>query len=135
MEYAMDFLYHGSSEYYSILTPHQATDVAFDSGCQNAVYATSSYNMALAFALGTVPNENGEIERSMMPDTGDVMVFEKGTPNYGGKGYMYVLDKSKFQHTFGTQWVCFHAIEPLEIIEINVNDHLNLCRVVGKDRF
>lgn len=125
----MEYLYHGSSKKIDILIPHQAVDTGFEEGCQNAVYATSNKNMALAFALGAKPNKDGEIERVMLPESGDIMVFEKGTPNYGSKGYLYVLDKSKFKHCLGTQYVCFEEVEPIEIIEINVDDYLNLCSV------
>lgn len=82
----MEFLYHGSSNYFDVLKPYQAYDKGFEAGCQNAIYATSNKNMTLAFALGYVPNQNGEIERIMLPEFGDVMVFDKGRPNYGGKG-------------------------------------------------
>lgn len=92
----MEYLYHGSSIKTDILTPHQSVDMGFEEGCQNAVYATSNKNMALAFALGAKPDKNGEVERVMMPELGDIMVFEKGTPDYGAKGYLYILDKSKF---------------------------------------
>ena len=129
----MEYLYHGSSGYFDKLIPQQAYDIGFEEGCKKAVYATSNRNMALAFALGSVPNKNGEIERVMMPEFGDIMVFEKGTPNYGGKGYLYVLDKKKFQHAMGSQWVCFEEIEPIEIQEIDVNDYLYLCLVKEKE--
>lgn len=89
----MEYLYHGSSGYYKTLIPRQAYDTGFEEGCKNAVYATTNRNMALAFALGAIPDQNGEIERVMLPEFGDRMIFEKGTPNYGGKGYLYVLDK------------------------------------------
>lgn len=125
----MEYLYHGSSIRCDILLPHQAVDSGFEEGCQNAVYATSDKNMALAFALGARPNKNGEIERVMLPEYGDRMIFEKGTPNYGGKGYLYILDKARFKHALGTQWVCSEAVKPVEIIEINVDDHLDLCLV------
>lgn len=125
----MEYLYHGSSGYYKTLMPHQAYDTGFKEGCKNAVYATTNKNMALAFALGAIPDQNGEIERVMLPEYGDKMIFEKGTPNYGGKGYLYVLDKEKFQHAMGTQWVCFEEVEPIEIQEINVDDYLYLCQV------
>lgn len=129
----MEYLYHGSSGYFEKLIPQQANDIGFEEGCKKAVYATSNKNMALAFALGAVPNKNGEIERLMMPEFGDIMVFEKGTPNYGGKGYLYVLDKKGFQHAMGSQWVCFEEIEPIEIQEIDVDDYLYLCLVKEKE--
>ena len=129
----MEVLYHGSSSYFEILIPHQAYDIGFEAGCKKAVYATTNKNMALAFALGANPNQDGDVDRVMMPEFGDIMIFQKGTPNYGKKGYLYVLDKGDFQHVMGTQWVCFHKVKPIEIIEIEVNDYLHLCRVIEKE--
>ena len=124
-----DILYHGSPTYHETLIPHQAYDTGFAEGCQNAVYATSNKAMAICFALGAVADENGEIEREMMPEHGDKIIFKKGTPNYGGKGYIYILDGSKFTHAYGTQWVCMGEISPLEIIEIDVNDYLSYAEI------
>lgn len=123
-------LYHGSPNKYDTLIPHQAYDTGFEAGCQNAVYATTSKTMATCFALGAVEDENGELEREMMPEHGDKMVFRKGHPNYGGKGYLYVLDGEKFVHAMGTQWVCFTEVTPLEVIEIDVDDYLEYCVVM-----
>lgn len=122
-------LYHGSTSRYDVLIPHQAYDTGFVEGCQNAVYATSEKAMAIGFALGAKVDENGELEREMMPQYGYKMVFRKGSPDYGGKGYIYVLDGSKFVHAMGSQWVCFEPIEPLEVIEINVDDYLEYAIV------
>lgn len=125
----MEYVYHGSSGLYKVLIPHQAYDTGFEEGCRKAIYATTNQNMALAFALGAIPNRKGEVERIMKPEYGDIVIFEKGTPNYGGKGYLYILDKSKFVHSLGTQWVCFDEVVPIKIVEINVDDYLYLCMV------
>lgn len=125
----MEYLYHGSDKKVSVLVPHQAKDECFEKGCQYAVYATSNKNMALAFALGGIPNNNGELVREMMPEYGDIMQFIKGYPNKGGKGYLYVLDKKDFKYEYGTQWVCYRAVTPLKVIEIDVDDYLYLCNV------
>ena len=125
-----EYLYHGSPYKYDILIPNQAFDIGFEAGCQLAVYATSNRNMALCFALGSVADSEKEVERTMMPEYGDKMLFKNGHPNYGGKGYLYKLDKSKFTHAMGTQWVCYEEIIPEEIIEIQVNDYLDLCVVI-----
>ncbi len=129
----MEILFHGSSNYFDVLKPYQAVDTGYKEGCQNAVYATSNRNMALAFALDSIPNADGEVERIMMPEFGDLMMYKKGTPNYGGKGYLYILNKKDFKFAMGTQWVCFHEIKPIEIIEIEVNDYLYLAQVEEKD--
>ena len=89
-----EYLYHGSPVKVDKLVPNQSYDVGFKEGCQLAVYATSSKNMAICFALGRV-DESEDSERIMMPEYGDKMVFKKCHPNYGGKGYVYLLDKSK----------------------------------------
>lgn len=123
-------LYHGSPKRYDVLIPHQAYDTGFQEGCQNAVYATTNKAMAICFALGAVEDENGEVEREMMPEYGDKMVFKKGHPNYGGEGYLYVIDSDRFQYAMGSQWVCFEEVKPLEVIEINVDDYLDFCVVL-----
>lgn len=121
-----EYLYHGSPVKVDKLVPNQAFDVGFKEGCQLAVYATSNKNMAICFSLGRV-DESEDSERIMMPEYGDKMVFKKCHPNYGGKGYVYLLDKSKFKHAMGSQWVCFEEIIPDDIIEIDVDDYLDLC--------
>lgn len=83
-----EYLYHGSPYKYDILIPSQAFDIGFEAGCQLAVYATSNRNMALCFALGCVADSEKEVERTMMPEYGDKMLFKNGHPNYGGKGYL-----------------------------------------------
>ena len=123
-------LYHGSPNKYDLLIPHQAYDTGFAEGCQNAVYATTNKAMVICFALGAVADENGEVEREMMPEYGDKIVFRKGHPNYGGKGYVYVLDSERFVHAMGSQYVCFSQVKPLEILEINVDDYLKYCIVL-----
>ena len=131
-QYMERILWHGSPVRTDRLIPKQAYDTGFREGCRLAVYATSMRNMAICFALGCVYNEPAagkEAKRTMMPEYGDKMVFEGCHPNYGGKGYLYKLDGSRFVHSMGTQWVCFEEVTPLEIIEIDVDDYLDLCIV------
>ncbi len=121
-----EYLYHGSPIRVNKLIPNQAYDTGFEEGCQYAVYATTNRNMAICFALGCV-EESENAERIMLPEYGDKMVFRNCHPNYGGKGYVYVLSKEKFSHAMGSQWVCFEEIVPDEVIEINVDDYLDYC--------
>ena len=129
-----DFLWHGSPVKVDKLIPNQACDVAFEEGCRLAVYATSNRNMAICFAMGCVENDppgDKEPTRTMMPEYGDKMVFEGCHPNYGGKGYLYKLDAKGFVHAMGSQWTCFEEVTPLEVIEINVDDFMDLCEVIS----
>ena len=93
-----DYLYHGSPVKVDKLLPSQAYDTEYNEGCQYAVYATSNK-----------------------------MIFRNCHPNYDKKGYVYVLDKSKFKHAMGSQWVCYEEVIPDSIEEINVNDYLEYC--------
>lgn len=121
-----EFLYHGSPKRLEKLIPNQACDTGFKEGCQFAVYATSNKKMAICFALGCV-EENENAERIMLPEYGDKMIFKNCHPNYGGKGYLYLLDKHKFIHAMGSQWVCYEEIYPEDVIEISVDEYLNYC--------
>ena len=121
-----DYLYHGSPVKVDKLLPNQAYDMEYTEGCQYAVYATSNKMMAILFALGCV-SDSEDSERIMMPEYGNKMIFKNCHPNYNKKGYVYVLDNSKFIHAMGTQWVCNEEVIPISIEEINVNDYLEYC--------
>lgn len=126
-------LYHGSSMCSEKLIPHQAYDWGHEEGCENAVYATSNKNVALAFALGIIPDGDGKSERIMEQEFGEIMIFLNGTPNYGGLGYLHVLSHEGFDYAGGTQWVNENEIIPLEIIEIKVDEYLHLMRFATED--
>ena len=123
---AKEYLYHGSPVKVERLKPNQAIDACYKEGCQLTVYATTNKKMAICFALGCI-EDSKDFERIMMPEYGDKMVFRKCHPNYGGKGYVYCLDKTKFVPAMRSQWVCFEEIIPDMIIDINVDDYLDLC--------
>lgn len=118
-----DYLYHGSPYKFDVVRVRQAVDVMFEEGCQNAVYASESIDMAICFALGVEGSADGE--RIMMPDDGMKMRFVNCHPRYGKKGYIYVLNKSSFVHVMGTQWVSHEDQEPVDILEISVNDYID----------
>ena len=125
---AKEYLYHGSPKRLDKLVPKQAHDTGYEAGFQKAVHATSNRIMAICFALGCI-GDSKTAERLMLPQYGDRMVFRNCHPDYGGKGYLYLLDKEKFVHAMGSQWVCYEEIIPEEVIEIAVDDYLEYCIV------
>ena len=126
-------LFHGSPYKLDKIVPNQAHDSGFSEGCQLAVYATSSLDMAICFALGCT-SESENAQRIMMPELGNKMHFINCHPNYGGTGYVYVLDKKKFVHAYGTQWVCYEPLIPQKIIPISVDDYLDShCVITGSE--
>jgi hypothetical protein len=121
-------LYHGSMKRVDILLSSQSVDWLSRDGNQCGVYATADREIALAFALGWVPDEAGNCSR-MIKGPDKRMVFVDGRPNLGGKGYLYVLPPDRFRCLPGSkQWVCSEPVRPLEIIEINVDDYVHLFR-------
>ncbi len=121
-----EYVFHGSPIRVDKLIPNQAYDVEYKEGCQYAVYATRNKKMAILFSMGCI--EDGEnASRMMMPEYGDKMLFSNCHPNYGGRGYLYYLDKSKFVHAMGSQWVCYEEIIPELVEEIEINDYLDYC--------
>lgn len=117
-----NYLYHGSPFKIETLQPRQAHDTEYESGCQEAVYATDNLDMAICFALGVEGDENAE--RTMLPEQGMKMLFKNCHPRYGQKGYIYVLNKAEFVHAMGSQWVAYKEQTPIDVIEINVDDYI-----------
>jgi hypothetical protein len=129
-------LYYGSNQKAEILVPDQVYDWGGKPGRQNVFYATSVRDIALAYAMGAVPDETGKYDRvlSYKFNTGEaVMIFHKGHPNFGGKGYLYELSPKGFKYTGGTQWVNPGPVKPTKIIEINVDDYLHLFRYATEE--
>ena len=124
------FLYHGSAKLLKIIEPFQAHDWGYAEGCKKAVYVTSDRNIAIAFALGARPDENGNVGRLMDKkyDKDNKMIFYQGHPNFGAKGYLYKLSSEGFTYTRGTQWVNSYSVTPVDTTEINVDDFPLLWR-------
>jgi len=129
------YLYHGSSVKVEILRPQQGHDWISQAGCENAVYATSNRDVALAFALGAVPDETASVSRVMRAqDTNPPkIVYVQGHPDFGGKGYLYMVSSEGFEHLGGETWLCREPVTPVDILEINVDDYLHLFRYATEE--
>ncbi len=119
-------LYHGSSEYIKILTPHLANDANNPAGCLNGVYATDIKKVALAFTLGGIADRLGRLSRFM--EGKGSMVFVHGTPNIGGIGWLYILSSKNFKEISPHQWISQKPIKPLKIIKIRVDKYSRIWR-------
>ncbi len=122
------YLYHGSDERVDVLVPHQADDALNEAGSQYGVFATSNRDVALAFALGAVPDEAGCVTRVVRSLNPVKMIFIQGRPNLGGKGYLYTVSSEGFEQVDELQWVCRESVKPLEVLEISVGDYSHLYR-------
>jgi hypothetical protein len=124
------FLFYGSSQRFAVIRPSEAYDWGYAEGCSNAVYATSNREIVLAFSLGAIPDDTGKYERLMDKKYGHEikMIFCRGHPNFGGKGYLYKVSSEGFSYAGGTQWVNPSPVTPMEVTEIKVDDYLYLFR-------
>lgn len=123
-------LYHGSQVNVTVLTSHQAHDGLSDVGTADGVFATPHRELALVFALGAVPDEQGRITRLVQSIDPVRVIFLEGQPHRGGKGYLYMVDSATFQPLDDMQWISNEAVVPLLVEEINVDDYLYLVQVV-----
>ncbi|HBY21455.1 MAG TPA: hypothetical protein DEG71_10720 [Clostridiales bacterium] len=130
-----EYLYHGSSKLFDIIKPFQAYDWANEQGNQKAVFATAIEKIAYAFALGTIPDETGNCGRIINPKYSKEfkMIFHRGHPNFGGKGYVYKMSSEGFVHAGREQWVNPLPVVPVEIKEIEVDDYLHLFRYATEE--
>lgn len=123
-------LYHGSQANVSVLMPHQAFDGLSDAGTATGIFATPYRELALVFALGAIPDEQGRITRFVQSIHPIRVIFLEGQPNRGGKGYIYTLDSDTFQPLDDAQWISHQEVLPLHVEEINVDDHMNIVQFV-----
>ncbi len=102
-------------------------------GSRLGVYATPDREIALAFALGAIPDKNGRVTRVMLGINPVQLIYVEGHPNLGGKGYLYQLRSDRFEQIDALQWVSQEPVTPVDIMEINVDDYLYLFRYPTAD--
>ncbi len=101
---------------------------------QVGVYATPNKKLAIAFALGPVPDEEHRMLWTVVcGNRGRVkIVFYYGHPSFGKKGYVYKVATKGFRRISPNQWVSKRSIKPLETAEITVDDYLHMVRYASE---
>lgn len=129
------YLYHGSSELLKVLRPRKAHGLFRASERQVGVYATPNKKLAIAFALGPVPDEDNRLLWTVVcGKRGRVkIVFYYGHPCFGKKGYVYKVATKGFRRISPNQWVSKRSIKPLETAEIAVDDRLHMVRYASEN--
>ncbi len=102
-------------------------------GSRLGVYATPNRQVALAFAMGSIPDENGRVTKVMLGLNPVQMIYVEGHPNLGGKGYLYTMLNEDFEQVDELQWVSQKPVTPLEILEFNVDDYNHMFRHPTKE--
>ena len=122
------FLFHGTAHEIEKLELRQSIDSENKDNEDNAVFLTSSFYTAAAYAFSRRLKELNEHYSFSMNNNGELpaMVFEVDNLPDDLCGYIYIFEKSedmiKDNHQFTTQYKCYHDLKPQKIIKINYKD-------------
>jgi hypothetical protein len=134
------YVFHGSPDIIKTLEPRQAYNQNKETGemerdGEPAVFATPLADIAIFRALINRRGISGE-SRSSFGISGEQPQFS-ATKNLldGAKrkiGRVYVLDKSNFQNFDGMQCRSLETNEPIEVIEVTVDDLPQNIKIIEK---
>ena len=122
------FLFHGTAHEIEKLELRQSLDSKNKDNEDSAVFLTSSFYTAAAYAFSRRLKEINEHYSFSMNNNGElpVMIFEVDNLPDDLCGYIYVFDKSddmiKGNHQFTTQYRCYHNLIPQKVIKVNYKD-------------
>ncbi|MBQ6538959.1 MAG: hypothetical protein IJL76_01625 [Bacilli bacterium] len=122
------YLFHGTAHEVEKLECRQSSDSDNKDNKDNAIFLTSSFYTAVAYAFSRRLKEINEHYSFTMNNNGElpVMTFEVDNLPDDLCGYIYVFDKSddmiKDNHQFTTQYRCYHDLIPQRVIKVDYKD-------------
>ena len=122
------YLFHGTAHEVEKLECRQSSDSDNKDNKDNAIFLTSSFYTAVAYAFSRRLKEINEHYSFTMNNNGElpVMTFEVDNLPDDLCGYIYVFDKSddmiKVNHQFTTQYRCYHDLIPQRVIKVDYKD-------------
>ena len=122
------YLFHGTAHEIDKLELRQSTDSENKENEDNAIFLTSSFYTAAAYAFSRRLKELNEHYSFSMSNSGELpaMVFEVDNLPDDLCGYIYIFERSedmiKDNHKYTTQYRCYHELIPQEIIKVNYKD-------------
>lgn len=122
-------LYHGSPQKLERIEPRPARGVGPEKDRLNAVYATHIRNLAIAFSLPFIPNENGNLSIRISSQTDEPEIhLEAGSINWSRLGILYIVPSDSFEQLDDEQWVAYGPVEPCDKVQINPKEFLHWLR-------
>ena len=122
------YLFHVTAHEIEKLECRQSTDGENKDNEDNAIFLTSSFYTAAAYAFSRRLKEINEHYSFSMNNNGELpaMIFEVDNLPDDLYGYIYIFDKSddmiKDNHHFTTQYRCYHNLIPQKVIKVNYKD-------------
>ena len=122
------YLFHGTAHEIDKLELRQSVDSENKDNEDNAIFLTSSFYTAAAYAFSRRLKELNEHYSFYMNNNGELpaMIFEVENLPDDLCGYIYIFEKSedmiKDNHQFTTQYRCYHDLTQQKVVKVNYRD-------------
>lgn len=122
------YLFHGTSRELEKIEPRQSVDIKNENNDDNAIFLTSWFVNAAAYAFSRKLKELNTHYSFSMNNKGELpaMFFEVENLPEDLYGYIFVFKKDddmvKDNNKFTTQYRCYHELVPQKIIKVNYKD-------------
>lgn len=125
------YLFHGSPYQINSLEPRKSLDSRNKENEDEAVFLTSCFNTAAAYAFRNRLKEINEYYNFIMNNNGKspAMIFRAENILTDLYGYIYVFNISddiiKDKHSGTTQYRCYHELYPVDVVKVYYKDFAN----------
>ena len=122
------YLFQGTAHEIEKLELRQSTDSDNKTNEDNAIFLTSSFYTAAAYAFSRHLKEINDHYSFSMNNSGELpaMVFEADNIPHDLSAYIYIFQKSedmiKDNRQFTTQYRCYHNLTPQKVIKVYYKD-------------
>ena len=123
------YLFHGTPYELDEIEIRQSNDSENNDNKDNAVFLTSWFVSAAAYAFSRKLKEINEHYSFSMNNHGELpaMSFEVENLPENLYGYVYVFEKAedmiKDNYKYTTQYRCYHNLKPIDAIRVNYKDY------------
>ena len=122
------YLFHGTAHEIEKLECRQSVDSENKDNEDNAVFLTSSFYTAAAYAFSRRLKEINEYSSFSINNSGELPAMEFEIDNLPDDlcGYVYVFIKSddmiKDNHQSTTQYRCYNDLTPIKVVKVSYKD-------------
>ncbi len=125
------YLFHGSPYEIDNLEPRKSNDSENKENEDHAIFLTSWFINATAYAFRNKLKEINEYYDFSMNNNGELPAMNFQVENLPDDlyGYVYVFDKTvdmiKDNHEYTTQYRCYHELCPIDVVKVYYKDFVD----------
>lgn len=122
------YLFHGSPYEINVLEPRKSADTQNKENEDNAIFLTSWFINASAYAFRNKLKEINEHYDFQMNNNGELSAMLFSVENLPDDlyGYVYVFNKAedmrKDNHEYTIQYRCYHELCPIDVVKVYYKD-------------